>query len=447
MNQNGVGFVFPFKWARQADLDAIRYMDQEYRFAMSNTEDASFEMTDGGADGRRQISPRAARVIGRLVSGLRAGQLRIVLPSGRSLRFTGREPGPQATLILNSWRPLRRLILGGAVGFGECFVDGDWTSPDLVALVRLIARNMAAFDRAIAGSRLLRSVERLRLLLHGNSRRGSRRNIVAHYDLGNGFYGLWLDEAMQYSSALFETNADTLEAAQARKLARIVDLMRLEGGESVLEIGCGWGGLAKHLAVEKNARVTAITLSPSQRDWANRLAAASGLADRIDVRLLDYRDVTGSFDRIVSIEMLEAVGEAWWPTYFRTLADHLNPGGRAVLQAITIADERYEGYRRTPDFIQKHVFPGGFLPSLSALKAQIAGAGLRIAHSETFASSYARTLAEWRARFVAAWPKIAAQGFDERFRRLWTYYLCYCEGGFAERAIDVGLYVIERESV
>ncbi len=447
MNQNVAGFVSPSRWAPQADLETVRHLDQEYPFAMSNREDASFELTDNGADDRRPASARAARLIERLVSGLRAGQLRIVLPSGRSIDFTGGEPGPHATLILNRWRPLRRLILGGAVGFGESYVDGDWTSPDLVAFMRLVARDMAAFDRTIAGSRLLRSVERLRLLLHGNSRRGSRRNIVAHYDLGNAFYSAWLDEAMQYSSALFESNADTLEAAQARKLARIVDLMRLEGGESVLEIGCGWGGLAMRLAVEKNARVTAVTLSPSQRDWANRLAAASGLADRIDVRLLDYRDVTGSFDRIVSIEMLEAVGEAWWPTYFRTLADRLSPGGRAVLQAITIADERYEGYRRAPDFIQKRVFPGGFLPSPSALKAQIVGVGLRIAHCETFASSYARTLAEWRARFVAAWPKIAAQGFDERFRRLWTYYLCYCEGGFAEGAIDVGLYVIEREPV
>ena len=214
----------------------------------------------------------------------------------------------------------------------------------------------------------------------------------------------------------------------------------------MLEIGCGWGGLAARFAADSGARVTALTLSPAQRAWASGLAAASELSDRIDVRLQDYRDVEGTFDRIVSIEMLEAVGEAWWPTYFRVIADRLKPGGRAVLQVITIADQRYEAYRRTPDFIQKHVFPGGFLPSRSALMAQIAAAGLRLTLSETFGSSYARTLAEWRARFLAHWPDIVAQGFDERFQRLWTYYLCYCEAGFAEGAIDVGLYVIERDA-
>ena len=287
---------------------------------MSNTEDASFGLSDEGADDRRPVSPRAARLIERLVSGLRAGQLRIVLPSGRSIDFTGREPGPQATVILNCWRPLRRLILGGAVGFGESFVDGDWTSPDLVAFVRLVARNMAAFDRAIAGSRLLRSVERLRLLLRGNSRRGSRRNIVAHYDLGNDFYSLWLDEAMQYSSAIFETDAETLEAAQARKLARIVDSCGSRAARACSRSAAAGAGSPSAWRSRRTPASPPSRCRPRSAIGRTRLAAASGLADRIDVRLLDYRDVEGSFDRIVSIEMLEAVGEAWWPTYFRTLA-------------------------------------------------------------------------------------------------------------------------------
>ena len=413
---------------------------------MSNPEDLSVGLSRDGRADERPASSRAARVIERLVSRLRAGHLRIVLPSGQPMRFAGREPGPQATVVLRRWRAVRRLALGGDVGFAESFVDGDWTTPDLIALVRLAARNMEAFNRAISGSKLLRAVERLRHLLRRNSRRGSRRNIVAHYDLGNAFYRLWLDGTMQYSSGIFEIGAETLEAAQARKIARIADLLKLDNGETVLEIGCGWGGLAARFAADSGARVTALTLSPAQRAWASGLAAASELSDRIDVRLQDYRDVEGTFDRIVSIEMLEAVGEAWWPTYFRVLADRLKPGGRAVLQVITIADQRYEAYRRTPDFIQKHVFPGGFLPSRSALMAQIAAAGLRLTHSETFGSSYARTLAEWRARFLAHWPDIVAQGFDERFQRLWTYYLCYCEAGFAEGAIDVGLYVIERDA-
>jgi cyclopropane-fatty-acyl-phospholipid synthase len=414
---------------------------------MSNTEDVSRGLIGNGAVDQGPPSAHARRLIERLVSGLRAGQLRVVLPSGPPLRIAGREPGPRATVIVKRWRALRLLALGGDIGFAESFVDGDWTSPDLVALVRLAARNMEAFDRAINGSNLLRAGERLRHLLRRNSRRGSRRNILAHYDLGNSFYSLWLDGTMQYSSGIFEDGAETLETAQARKIGRIAELLKLDDGERVLEIGCGWGGLAERLAAEKKALVTALTLSPSQRAWASGIATASGLADRINVRLQDYRDVGGSFDRIVSIEMLEAVGEAWWPTYFRVLGDRLMPGGRAVLQVITIAEERYEAYRRTPDFIQKHIFPGGFLPSSSALEAQIASAGLRLTHSETFGSSYARTLAHWRARFVAHWPEIAAQGFDERFQRLWTYYLCYCEAGFAEGAINVGLYVIEREAL
>lgn len=413
---------------------------------MSNPEELSIGLVADGRADERQASSRAARVIDGFVSGLRAGHLRIVLPSGPPLRIEGREPGPQATVVLKRWRAVRRLALGGDVGFAESFIDGDWTSPDLVALVRLAACNMEVFNRAVSGSKLLRTVERLRHLLRRNSRRGSRRNIVAHYDIGNGFYSLWLDPTMQYSSGIFENGAETLKTAQAHKLARIAGLLELVGGESVLEIGCGWGTLAVHLAEDNGARVTALTLSPSQRTWASGLAAASGLANRFDVRLQDYRDVEGTFDRIVSIEMLEAVGEAWWPTYFRALADRLKPGGRAVLQVITIADERYEAYRRTPDFIQKHVFPGGFLPSRSALMHQIARAGLRLTRSETFGASYARTLSEWRVKFIAHWSEIKAQGFDERFRRLWTYYLCYCEAGFAEGAIDVGLYVIEHDA-
>jgi cyclopropane-fatty-acyl-phospholipid synthase len=413
---------------------------------MSNPEDLSVDLISDGRADERPVTARTALIIERLVSGLRAGRLRIVLPSGPPLQISGREPGPQATVVLKRWRAVRRLAIGGDIGFAESFVDGDWTSPDLVAFVRLAARNREASDCAIRGSKLQRAVDRLRHLLRRNSRRGSRRNIVAHYDLGNAFYSLWLDGAMQYSSGIFETGAETLETAQARKIARIAELLELDDGDSVLEIGCGWGGLAERLASEKKARVTALTLSPAQRTWANALAAASGLADSIDVRLQDYREVEGSFDRIVSIEMLEAVGEAWWPTYFRVIADRLKPGGSAVLQGITIADDRYDAYRRAPDFIQKHIFPGGFLPSRSALIAQIAGAGLRLVHSETFGSSYARTLAEWRARFIARWADIAAQGFDERFSRLWTYYLSYCEAGFAEGAIDVGLYVIERDA-
>ncbi|NLH80307.1 MAG: class I SAM-dependent methyltransferase, partial [Phyllobacteriaceae bacterium] len=227
-------------------------------------------------------------------------------------------------------------------------------------------------------------------------------------------------------------------------LDRIAERLALEGGESVLEIGCGWGALAAHLAEGRAGRVTGLTLSPSQLAWARDVAAARGLADRVDLRLQDYRDVDETFDRIVSIEMFEAVGEAWWPTYFGTLARALKPGGRAVLQVISIAEDRYEDYRRDTDFIQKHVFPGGFLPSKSAFAAAVAAAGLRLEAAEHFGLSYAETLAEWRRRFHARWEEIAPLGFDERFRRLWDYYLAYCEAGFREGAIDVGLYTLEK---
>ena len=310
--------------------------------------------------------------------------------------------------------------------------------------MRLAARNARAMEWAVDGSILAQIVERLRHLGRANTRRGSRRNIMAHYDLGNAFYALWLDGAMQYSSGLYAEATDTLETSQCAKIARIAELLRLEGGEAVLEIGCGWGGLAERLASQHGVQMTALTLSREQQAWASRLAAANGLSGRIDVRLQDYRDVTGAYDRVVSIEMLEAVGEAWWPTYFRVLRERLKPGGRAVIQVITIADDRFDGYRLTPDFIQKYIFPGGFLPSPSALRAETARAGLVMTYHETFGRSYARTLAEWRTRFLAHWPQIERLGFDERFRRLWTFYLSYCEAGFLEDAIDVGLYVVER---
>ncbi|THD42485.1 MAG: class I SAM-dependent methyltransferase [Bradyrhizobium sp.] len=408
---------------------------------MSDIEDANFAW--GEAEERPQTAAAGgiAAVLNRFLPALRFGRLRVVLPSGGAIVRKGAEPGPDATVIFHRGRGLRRLVSGGDVGFAEGYLEGDWTTPDLVATLRLASRNENAWKENLRGARLVRWVNRLRHVLRGNSRRGSRRNIEAHYDLGNGFYRLWLDANMQYSSALWD-DAPDLEAAQARKLARIGELLAVTGGESVLEIGCGWGGLALSLA-ERGADVTAITISPSQLAWASRSAAERAKGARVDFRLQDYRDVSANFDRIVSIEMLEAVGEAWWPAYFGALARCLKSGGRAVIQAITIADNIFDDYRRNPDFIQKHIFPGGFLPSKSALAAQIAAAGLRLAHSETFGASYARTLAEWRKRFHAHWPEIEAQGFDQRFRRLWDYYLCYCEAGFAEGVIDVGLFVLE----
>ena len=387
---------------------------------------------------------RRLRRIEPLISTIRHGRLRIRLPNGRILASSDAEAGLQAVLVIERWRALRRLAFGGDVGFAEAYVDGDWTSPDPVALLRLAARNGERVYAAVRGSAIGRLASRLRHLLRDNTRRGSRRNIMTHYDLGNDFYALWLDPAMQYSSAIWNADTPDLEAAQAAKLDKIVDWLALEGGERVLEIGCGWGALAAKLADVKAADVTALTLSPAQLAHARTGAASSASAQRVDFRLQDYRDVQGRFDRIVSIEMIEAVGEARWPLYFRTLANSLAPGGRIVLQAITIDEALADGYRRNPDFIQTHIFPGGCLPTKSALEAQIERAGLRLARRETFGASYARTLAEWRRRFHARWPEAERLGFDARFRRLWDYYLAYCEAGFAEGTIDVGLMAIER---
>jgi cyclopropane-fatty-acyl-phospholipid synthase len=411
---------------------------------MSRIEESSITATDVASLAGETIRDVRARLFARLLSGLSSGRLRVILPSGVSFVRAGPLPGPEATIHVRRWRTLTRILTGGDIGFAEGYLAGDWTSPDPVAAIRLAARNTEELRRAVRGSLVFRSVERLRHRLNANSRRGSRRNIVAHYDLGNDFYRRWLDGSMLYSSALWDETTPSLEAAQAGKLDRIVELSALAGGESVLEIGCGWGALAARLAEAGAGRVTGITLSPSQLAWARDVVAARGLDGAVDLRLQDYRDVAESFDRIVSIEMFEAVGEAWWPTYFGTLARALKPGGRAVLQVISIADDRFEDYRRDTDFIQKHVFPGGFLPSKPAFAEAVAAAGLRLEAAEHFGLSYAETLAEWRQRFHDNWDEIAPLGFDERFRRLWDYYLAYCEAGFREGAIDVGLYTLTR---
>jgi cyclopropane-fatty-acyl-phospholipid synthase len=392
---------------------------------------------DGSAEPKAsRAAPEFLNIFGALQSRLRGGRMRAVLPSGRAVVLGVGDGGVQATLVVERWRALRRLAVGGDIGFAEAYIDGDLTTPDLVAVLRLAARNRDALSGVVRASPILRWLERLRHFLRRNSRSGSRRNIVAHYDLGNDFYRLWLDAKMQYSSALWADDTPDLDSAQDRKLARIVELLDLAGRESVLEIGCGWGGLAAQLHGEATSKVVALTLSPGQLKWARALEKP------VDFRLQDYRDIRERFDRIVSIEMLEAVGKAWLPRYFDTLASALNRGGRAVLQAITIDEALEADYQRNPDFIQKYIFPGGFLPTKSALAALIERAGLRVLQRESFGLSYARTLAEWRRRFHTNWADIAALGFDDRFRRLWDYYLCYCEAGFAEGTIDVSHYVI-----
>lgn len=367
----------------------------------------------------------------------RVGAITVVLPDGSMRRFQGAEAGPDAQIVVHDDRMARRMIVGGILGFCESYLDGDWSSPDMLALFEVALLNEAAFGEVMLGKGWFRVAQNLAHRLRPNSRRGSRRNISYHYDLGNDFYRLWLDPSMTYSSAVFARPDMTLEEAQREKYEALCRAMDLRPGMHVLEVGCGWGGFAEHAARERGARVTAITISAEQHAYAARRVAEAGLADRVEVRLQDYRDVRGTFDRIASIEMFEAVGERYWPVFFDTVRERLAPDGTAALQVITIADRYFEDYRRGADYIQKYIFPGGMLPSPRILRGRAEAAGLRIVGEAGYARDYARTLVEWDARFQAAWPRIAAMGFDQRFKRMWEQYLVYCAAGFRTGSIDV----------
>lgn len=382
----------------------------------------------------------AARLLRRVVSRIEFGHITVILPSSCRIEHHGPRPGTSATLVLHRWRAVRRLVSQGDLGFAEAYLDGDWSSPDLAAFLELAARNIAQLDQKISGWLPVRMLNRLQHLLRANHKAGSRKNISFHYDLGNDFYRCWLDPSMAYSSALYEHPHQSLEDAQDTKMARIVELMELRGGEHVLEIGCGWGALAIRLA-RSGARVTGVTLSSEQLTFSKDRMHAENLTGTMSLELKDYRDIEGSYDRIVSIEMLEAVGEAYWPVYFKTLYDRLNPGGIVVLQVISIDEARFERYRRAPDFIQRHIFPGGMLPTNKIIERFGEAVGLKLVFTQSFGESYVATLIEWRKRFLGSWATIATMGFPERFRRLWDYYFCYCEAGFRSRTIDVRFYV------
>ena len=369
------------------------------------------------------------RLIFDMVEGLRGGRLEIRLPDGASRLFGEGEHG--VTLQVHDEALFGQVLARGDIGLAEAYLDGAWDSSDVTGLLSLLASNRQVLKKAVYGSWRKLLAARVRHWLNGNSRAGSKRNIMAHYDLGNEFYKLWLDPSMSYSSALYRAVDDgDLETAQRAKYRRILRRLKADAGQRVLEIGCGWGGFAE-MAVHEGLHVTGLTLSPAQLAWARQRVPAA------DMRLQDYRDTREQFDHVVSIEMFEAVGERWWPAYFRAVARALKPGGRAVIQSITICDDLFAQYRRGTDFIQQYVFPGGMLPSPAAFRAAAARQGLVVRGEYAFGHDYARTLAEWRHAFEANWPQIAELGFDEHFRRLWRLYLCYCEAGFLAGNIDV----------
>lgn len=394
-------------------------------------------------DGQPGLPRYFARVFG-MACGMNTGRLDFVLPDGRKFRAEGPNPGPVAEVHIHNNDLFARLIREGDLGFCDAYLDEWWSTPDLQAFMDWVhADNEDIYD-GFPGMGLVRRFEKFRFWLQRNHREQARKNISYHYDLGNEFYGLWLDETMTYSSALFETGQESHEAAQIAKYASMIDQMGAQPGDHILEIGCGWGGFAEYAAKERGLRVTGLTISEEQIKYARERIEKAGLTNFVDFKLQDYRDERGTYDGIASIEMFEAVGEKYWPVYFETVKQRLKPGKNATLQIITVQDRRWKVYKRGVDFIQKYIFPGGMLPSPSVLREQISTAGLRVERSIEFGQSYNISLRRWHETFNQRWDQIAAMGFDDRFRRMWNFYLTSCAATFESANCDVTQITIKR---
>jgi cyclopropane-fatty-acyl-phospholipid synthase len=390
--------------------------------------------------------PRYFAAVFEQVKVIPRGRVDIILPDGRHFRIEGKAPGFVAEVHVHNPDLFARLIREGDLGFSEAYLDGWWSTPDLMAFMDLVHDEADVMYDGFPGQKLVRAYERLRFWFQSNSKRQAKKNISYHYDLGNDFYGLWLDETMTYSSAKFDTGQESLERAQIQKYASIVDQMGAQPGDHVLEIGCGWGGFAAYAAGERGLKVTCLTISKEQYNYAVDRIEKAGLSDRVTFKLQDYRDETGVYDGIASIEMFEAVGEKYWPVYFDTVKARLKPGKNATLQIITVADFRWDVYKRGVDFIQKYIFPGGMLPSPIALRGEVEKAGLKFARSVEFGESYSITLRRWHETFNDKWDQVAALGFDERFRRMWNFYLTSCAATFHSRNCDVTQITVTRPS-
>ncbi len=375
------------------------------------------------------------------ISQMKVGTLTVTLPDAEQIIFEGQDSsGLSACFVLTDFRAARMILKGGDIGFGESYMNGYWYSPDVTALIELAIVNERTLGSAMVGKWFTRTIDFFRCLLNANTKSGSRRNISYHYDLGNDFYQEWLDPSMTYSAALFEHENQDLMSAQANKYRYISELAQIKDADQVLEIGCGWGGFTEHLLKTTEANITGLTLSKEQLQYADERLTVSPRASDAHLRLEDYRDHDGQYDAIVSIEMFEAVGERNWDTYFKSIRKNLKQGGKAIIQVITIADDRYASYRKSPDFIQKYIFPGGFLPSKEAFQSKARSNGLSVEIRKEFGLDYARTLSEWANAFEKKWPIIEAQGFDMRFKRMWEFYLKYCEAGFRRKTLDVVIF-------
>ena len=392
----------------------------------------------------QQNLPRYFARVFDLVGNLNSGRVDFILPDGRRFRAEGSKPGPVAEVTINNPDVFARLVREGDLGFCDAYLDGWWTTPDLQAFMDFIhADNDDMYD-GFPGMALVRAWEKARFWFQSNTKRQALKNISYHYDLGNDFYSLWLDDTMTYSSALFNTSQESLEKAQIAKYASMVDQMGVKPGDHVLEIGCGWGGFAEYAAKERGLKVTGLTISKEQLDYANKRIKNKGLSDKVNLKLQDYRDETGVYDGVASIEMFEAVGEKYWPVYFDKIKQCLKPGKQATLQIITIQDARWDVYRKSVDFIQKYIFPGGMLPSPSVLRQEIHRAGLSVQHSIEFGKSYSQTLRRWFEVFNNKWDNISAMGFDDRFRRMWNFYLTSCAATFESGNCDVTQITLQK---
>ena len=393
-------------------------------------------VTSDTADRLLPDLPRMVRLALVYGSKLQHGTLDVTLPDGKTVRLGGNGPGPAAAMNVYDFSFASRLLREGDIGIAEAYLRGEWDTPDLTQFLYLFCVNQDWMQTMQIGKPVMRYFQIVRHWFNRNTRWQARRNIYAHYDIGNAFYSAWLDPSMTYSSALYEDHTPDLTSAQNNKYRRLAEAIDLRPGQKLLEIGCGWGGFAEY-AAKRGARVVGLTISKEQRDFAQRRIQQAGLSDKVEIRLQDYRDERGQYDRIASIEMIEAVGEQFWPKYFSQLRDRLLIGGLAGIQAITIQDSLFQTYRREVDFIQRYVFPGGMLPSPQVLKALGEKFGVPVIRERIFGEDYAKTLSTWRNNFREAWPNLKPLGFDDRFRRLWEYYLSYCEAGFLSGNIDV----------
>ncbi|MCA0872174.1 cyclopropane-fatty-acyl-phospholipid synthase family protein [Seohaeicola saemankumensis] len=390
--------------------------------------------------------PRYFAQVMEMLARMERGRLDITLPDGRVFRAEGAAPGAVAEITVHNPDLFARLIREGDLGFSDAYLDEWWTTPDLMAFMDLVHQGSETVYDGFPGAGLIRAYEKMRFWLQRNHKAQARKNIAHHYDLGNDFYQLWLDDTMTYSSAIFETGQESLEKAQTAKYASMIDQMGAKPGDHILEIGSGWGGFAEYAAQQRGMRVTGLTISQEQLSYARERIEKAGLSDRVDFKLQDYRDEKGSYDGIASIEMFEAVGQKYWPVYFDTVRERLKPGARATLQIITVADRRWEVYKRGVDFIQKHIFPGGMLPCPRLLREQVDRAGLTFERSIEFGHSYDLTLRRWYDTFNGKWDQVAALGFDDRFRRMWNFYLTSCAAAFDNETCDVTQMTVARPS-